>query len=432
MVDIDGPDFEKRAIALKTVLAGILESARTVHDMHEQASGNMYQRLKEISASAWSFEMDKPSGKQTLQLEADIWGTDSGSLALYDVNVPVFRQIYHLKFIPKSGTRVDVGGVMVERSCWEGAAMGATPEPLLGTEKGEVDYRQRPAAFRLFAEKEGYSIEFGGKVVPLSAAKGRDMVKRMNGVHPGLRPLPSDKTWIGTLTDSAGKSRPVKAYLPSGFNGGQMRMLLEFEPDMIVGVALYHGSALTNGWYAYVYPSKSDEQTPRFVAGRDAVDLEHLKESLRFETPEENRWVGYSRDGKFTYDFTTSEKMKIPKEWEPIRDKVTGQDLNAELWRGDNKTDVIVSIVDPPGEKATITVREAADDKKLAVFHGWLFTSAAFARSPTVLDAQPNPAGTTPLTAGKKFLIQTSPDGKKIYAAISGTNLHEGLVILVP
>jgi hypothetical protein len=287
-------------VALRTILDELKQSSRQVRETTEQAGGEMYRRLRELANSAWTLEADTPAGKKTLQLEAENWMSDDGESALFDVASPMRRQSYQLKLVRESGVRTNVGGVIVERMCWEGRAGGDQPDALLGTEHGEIDPRDRPAAYRLFVEKEGYSMEFGGKSFPLTAAKPRGMVKRLHGVHPTVQPIKFNTVWTGTATDEAGKSRPVKVRLPNGFNANGQSMRLEYGPDATVTIALYYINTEINGWYANgVLPQ--DEKLPTNAA---AGDLEHLKSGLRFEVPEKDRWVGYSRDGKYTYEFT--------------------------------------------------------------------------------------------------------------------------------
>lgn len=80
---------------------------------------------------------------------------------------------------------------------------------VVGTEHADVDHRERPAAFRIFAEQDGFVLEVGGNQRPLSAAKSIDIIDRFNGIHPAILSISSDKLWQGAFHRRRG-NRPVR------------------------------------------------------------------------------------------------------------------------------------------------------------------------------------------------------------------------------
>lgn len=430
IVDIDSPALAERFAAVQALLDEITQARIKVQTQREQAIGEMIQRLRKLSASAWTIDLGSSAANRKLCLEAKTGDDDSGFAAIYDRDFPACRQGYGLRIVRETGTFTDVGGMKIELACWEGRANGELPETLLGTEHADVDHRERPAAFRIFAEQDGFVLEVGGNQRPLSAAKSIDIIDRFNGAHPAILSISSDKLWQGTFTDAAGTVRPVKAVLPEGFVGTERMLLLEFAQEALVGLILHHNSTVSNGWYAYGYLAPNKDDAPLFHVGRNVVDLQHLKDGLRFENPEENRWVGYSRDGKCKYEFTSAEKLVAQPSWESLSKKTGGKYLHGVLWRGDAKNDVRVRITgDRPGTQESWEIRDAADDKKLITFQTWL---PIFGRRPASADLQPNAPNKTPISAGKKIMIQAAGDEKTIYATIEGTDIREGLIISVP
>lgn len=64
----------------------------------------MIQRLRKLSASAWTIDLGSSAANRKLCLEAKTGDDDSGFAAIYDRDFPACRQGYGLRIVRETGT----------------------------------------------------------------------------------------------------------------------------------------------------------------------------------------------------------------------------------------------------------------------------------------------------------------------------------------
>lgn len=149
------------------------------------------------------------------------------------------------------------------------------------------------------------------------------------------------------------------------------------------------------------------------------------------ENPEENRWVGCSRDGKCKYEFglhrKASQQSRVGNRCEEDRWWIPPRACSGG--RGDAKAVRMRITGDRPHAESHGKSATPRGRTKLITFR---LGSPSFGRRPASADLRPDAPSKTPLSAGKKIMIQAAGDEKTIYATIEGTDIREGLIISVP